>query len=96
MLRKYVKRFLREEPTDKYYEDKDFLVGNARNMAKNAGEKKYRPKRAASSRAMETVHKAMLSDEEEVCLSQVIFCNDSVQPMCFKVHFAFFILWMFV
>lgn len=67
MLKKYVKRFLREEPSDKYYEDKDFLVGNARSMAKNAGEKKYRPKRAASSRAMETVHKAMLSDEE-VCI----------------------------
>lgn len=64
MLKKYVKRFLKEEPTDKYYEDKDFQMGGAKALAKNAGEKKYRPKRAASSRAMETVHKALQSDEE--------------------------------
>jgi len=66
MFKKYVKRFLKEEPTDKYYDDKDFIVGGAKAMMKGMGDKRYRPKRAASSRAMETVHKAMQSDEEEV------------------------------
>lgn len=67
MLKKYVKRFLKEEPTDKYYEDKDFQVGGkTRGMPQNPGDKRYRPKRAASSRAMETVHKALQDDEEEV------------------------------
>jgi len=71
MLKKYIKRFLKEEPTDKYYEDKDFQVAGtaARGLPKNGGDKKYRPRRAASSRCMETVHKALHSDEASVSQS---------------------------
>jgi len=65
MLKKYVKRFLRDQPTDKYYEDKDFHVGISRGAAGASGEKKYRPKRAASSRAMETVSRALRDGGQE-------------------------------
>ncbi|XP_052801093.1 uncharacterized protein LOC128231883 [Mya arenaria] len=64
MLKKYIKRFLKDEPTDKYYEDKDFHMGVGRTAAA-VGEKKFRPRRAASSRAMETVHKALRGQDDE-------------------------------
>ena len=67
MLKKYMKRFVSEEPTDKYYEDKTFMVPGARGGPRT-GEKRYRPQRAASSRALQTVHKALNSDESEVHL----------------------------
>lgn len=64
MLKKYMKRFVSEEPTDKYYEDKPFVLPGGRGA--RPGEKRYRPQRAASSRALQTVQKALYSDEEEV------------------------------
>ncbi|XP_053384151.1 uncharacterized protein LOC123536403 isoform X3 [Mercenaria mercenaria] len=64
MLKKYMKRFVSEEPTDKYYEDKTFMVPGNRG-APRTGEKRYRPQRAASSRALQTVHNALNSDDEE-------------------------------
>ncbi|KAH3884187.1 hypothetical protein DPMN_008160 [Dreissena polymorpha] len=71
MLKKYAKRFLREEHSDKYYDDKDFHVNAGRG---NPGEKKFRPKRAASSKAMETVQKALKGGGEEE-VSVKIFTN---------------------
>ncbi|KAL4225500.1 cat eye syndrome chromosome region [Mactra antiquata] len=64
MLKKYIKRFVTDEPTDKYYVDEDFMVAGGKGRL-GVGEKRYRPKRAASSRAIETVHKALNSSDEE-------------------------------
>ena len=66
MLKKYRKRFMSDEPVDQYYADRDFTVSGVR--GNSSAEKRYRPKRAASSRALQTVQKALGSDEE-VCKS---------------------------
>ena len=73
MLKKYRKKFLLDQPVEhSYYHDKDFTLKGSKSVenvkGSKSGDKRYRPRRAASSRAMETVHKALNSSEEVLVL----------------------------
>ena len=63
-LKNLVKKHLLEQPTDSYYDDEDFVSSAARGASQ--GEKKIRPKRQAGTKALQTVHKALMDDGEEV------------------------------
>ena len=61
VLKKLVKKYLLDQSTDSYYNDEDFTAGSA--VKKAGNEKKYRPRRQAGTKAMQTVQKALKSDE---------------------------------
>ena len=63
VLKKLVKRHLLEESTDAYYNDEDFTAGGVKTTGTGT-EKKYRPKRQAGTKALQTVHDALKSDQE--------------------------------
>ena len=67
-LKNLVKKHLLEQPTDSYYDDEDFVSSAGR--AATQGEKKFRPKRQAGTKALQTVQKALKDDGEEVFTSE--------------------------
>lgn len=66
-LQRFVNRLVKqhlEKPTSAYEVDEDFRVSRGGETV----EKKFRPKRGASSRARDTLRKAMDDDEFEVSI----------------------------
>ena len=87
LLKKLVKKYLLEESTDAYYIDDDFAAGSATKAAGAGQEKKYRPKRQAGTKAMQTVQKALNSDE---VLTQFATYLKFIKVMVKCQHLAFY------